>query len=174
MEKKYIAFREEVEAKQNKLTFDDAPKDTSNPVTSRGIKTAIDAKADAATVNTELGKKALASALTEHTGKVTGNPHKVTATDVDAYTKKEVDAKLDTKADASALSAKADASALSAKADATALTAHTNSKGNPHGVTMAQIGISFGTSRPSKLEDGQLYIVYSVPAADAAVAEGPM
>lgn len=67
------------------------------------IAAALEDNADIVEVlESAIGAKANASDLTSHTGNK-NNPHGVTAAQVNAYTKSEVDTKLETKANASAL-----------------------------------------------------------------------
>ena len=85
-------------------------------------------------------------AATDHAAR-TDNPHKVTASQVGAYTKAEVDAKgyvtksvTNGLATASALTAEVTRAKAAEKANADAIAAHKSDKKNPHGVTAAQVG----------------------------------
>ena len=77
----------------------------------------------------------------------TDNPHKVTASQVGAYTKAQVDAKgyvtksvTNGLATASALSAETTRAKNAEQANASAISTHKADKKNPHGVTASQVG----------------------------------
>ena len=114
------------------------------------------ATAAALTAETTRAKKAEAAnataaadakkAATDHAAR-TDNPHKVTASQVGAYTKGEVDAKgyvtksvTNGLATASALSAETTRAKNAEQANASAISTHKADKKNPHGVTAAQVG----------------------------------
>ncbi|HBO98803.1 MAG TPA: hypothetical protein DD637_03040, partial [Verrucomicrobia bacterium] len=86
------------------------------------------------------------SAADKHAAR-TDNPHKVTASQVGAYTKGEVDAKgyvtksvTNGLATAAALTAEVTRAKAAEKANADAIAAHKSDKKNPHGVTASQVG----------------------------------
>ena len=89
--------------------------------------------AEPATV-ASVATKADKSVLEAHV-KNTNNPHAVTASQVGAYTKSEVNTKLDEKADKSALEA------------------HVASTNNPHGVTAGQVGAYTKAEVNTKLDE---------------------
>lgn len=60
------SFQNQINAKQDKLTFDTAPTaDSNNPVTSGGIKTALDGKASTADVDKKISKDSIGSTVNE-------------------------------------------------------------------------------------------------------------
>ena len=100
-------------------------------------------KAEAANATAAADAK---KAATDHAAR-TDNPHGVTAAQVGAYTKGEVDAKgyvtksvTNGLATAAALTAEVTRAKAAEKANADAIAAHKSDKKNPHGVTAAQVG----------------------------------